>query len=194
MKLLLLLSLLSVSPKEELRFQFCHEQGFDSSCGLSVVSTVLDRYWKLPATELQLLELVLDGKRDNDSLTISFADMVRVFESYGLAAKAFRADWSALQAMVAKGFRPLVVHYDRPEKHFALLLGFSGGRAILADPASGLESLSQRQFTSRFSGAVLALASSRHSVDEFALAEALRYANQKQALLEATAGRVGPRW
>ncbi|MBP7263599.1 MAG: hypothetical protein KBB32_05440 [Spirochaetia bacterium] len=33
-----------VLSKEELRFEFCHEQGYDTSCVLTVAATLLDVY------------------------------------------------------------------------------------------------------------------------------------------------------
>lgn len=41
---LLFLLLVAVRSKESLRFQYTMEQGYDTSCGMSVVATALDRY------------------------------------------------------------------------------------------------------------------------------------------------------
>jgi predicted double-glycine peptidase len=44
-----------VLSKESLRFQYTMEQGYDSSCGMSVVATALDLYWGVPCAEIELI-------------------------------------------------------------------------------------------------------------------------------------------
>jgi len=38
------------------------EQGFDTSCGMSVVATALDRYWGVPTDEVELIESTIGEK------------------------------------------------------------------------------------------------------------------------------------
>lgn len=56
-------------------------------------------------------------------------------------------------------YPPLLVHYDRPQGHFALLLGLAlgGDFLVLADPSTGLEVLGRADFLRRWSGYVLLL-------------------------------------
>ncbi|HOX92622.1 MAG TPA: cysteine peptidase family C39 domain-containing protein, partial [Spirochaetales bacterium] len=96
--------------------------------------------------------------------------------------------------IVNKGYAPIVVHYEKPEKHFALLLGFNNGRAIMIDPARGMESLSKDVFLERYSGLALILASTVKQKDVEAIKEALDWAAGKQACLEQAVRRVGKRW
>lgn len=186
-----------VLSKESLRFQYTLEQGFDTSCGMSVVATALDLYWGVPTDEDELIETALGEKLEDGDYTVSLADMAGAFESRGVAARAFRLDWDGLVGMAAKGYAPIVVHYDEPEKHFALLLGFKDGRAVTVDPARGLESLSREAFEARYSGTAMALASRTLEADAVLVAEAIETAAGRQRRLEEAAAMTvisGRRW
>jgi ABC-type bacteriocin/lantibiotic exporter with double-glycine peptidase domain len=165
---------------------------------MSVVATALDRYWGVPTDEVELIETALGEKLEDGDYTVSLADMAGAFEARGVAARAFRLDWDGLVGMAAKGYAPIVVHYDEPEKHFALLLGFKDGRAITVDPARGLESLSREAFEERYSGAAMALASRTIKSDASLVAEAIAIASGRRSRLEDSAARntlgSGHRW
>jgi len=194
--IILLVSTLLICPvksKESLCFQYTLEQGFDTSCGLSVVATALDRYWGVPTGEVDLIEFLLGEKLEDGDYTVNLADMAVAFESRGVAARAFKLDWEGLNGLVAKGYAPVVVHYSAPEKHFALLLGFKGRRAITVDPARGLESLSREAFEERYSGTAMALASRTLKPDTALVAEAVSKAAGRQSRLEDAARRTGVR-
>lgn len=185
-----ILSIASTLSKESLRFQYSFEQGFDTSCGMSVVATALNRYWGMSTDEVELISATLGEKLKDGDYTVSLADMARAFEARGVAARAFRLDWEGLERLVEKGYAPVVVHYDKPEKHFALLFGFKDGRAITVDPARGLESLSREAFERRYSGAAMALASKTLKPDATLVNEAIAKAAGKQSRLEDSAMRM----
>jgi ABC-type bacteriocin/lantibiotic exporter with double-glycine peptidase domain len=62
--------------------------------------------------------------------------------------------WDQLAKRAPKS-APLLVHYDRPQKHFALVLDVEAERVITADPARGIEVLSREEFEARWSGVAL---------------------------------------
>ena len=195
----MMLLLLNITlSKESLRFQYTMEQGYDSSCGMSVVATALDLYWGVPSAESELIASTLGTKLEEGDYTVSLADMAVAFEERGVAARAYKMDWEGLNSLVAKGYSPVVVHYSEPEKHFALLLGFKDGRAIAVDPARGLESLSRKAFEERYSGAAMALASRTLKPDAVLVGEAMAKASGKRSRLEDSAARFamgsGRRW
>lgn len=192
--LFLLLSLSTALSKESLRFQYCQEQGFDTSCGMSVAATALVHYWSVPVSEAELIDLVLLDKMADGNYTVSLADIARCFAEYGIQSKAFRADWMQIRDMISKGYAPLVAHYVNPSKHFVLILGFDGDAIISADPAAGLVRLSRSQFEDRYSGAVMALASREKSVNYDTLNAALDDTQQRNRLLEAAARECSSRW
>jgi ABC-type bacteriocin/lantibiotic exporter with double-glycine peptidase domain len=152
-----------------------------------------ERYNTLP-----LIASTLGTKLEEGDYTVSLADMAKAFEARGVVARAYKLDWEGLNALVAKGYSPVVVHYSEPEKHFALLLGFKDGRAITVDPARGLESLSRKAFEERYSGAAMALASRTLKPDAALVGEAMTKASGKRSRLEDSAARFakgsGRRW
>ncbi len=184
----------SISSKESLRFQYSQEQGYDNSCGMSVSSTVLENYWNIPTNELELVEQSLGAKLLEGNYTVNFSDMASIFTIREIASKAYKMDWNGLISIIDKGFAPVIVHYEKPEKHFALLLGFNDGRGITVDPARGLESISKSEFMKRFSGNVLVLASRTAVKNVEMLNKAIKYASDKQARMEEVAYMNGRNW
>ena len=67
----------------------------------------------------------------------------------------YRMNWDELAQALAGGFAPLIVHYDRPSGHFALLLHIEGDFAFVADPSYGLALVDRATFLRRFSGNAL---------------------------------------
>ncbi|MDX9958080.1 MAG: cysteine peptidase family C39 domain-containing protein [Spirochaetia bacterium] len=185
--LTLLLALGQPVPKEDLRFIYVMEQGMDASCGMATVATALSLYWHIPVREAELLAGLfptgseVEGRNNG---TVSLASMAAAFEGKGIAARAFRVDWDGLETILARGYAPLVVHYDRPDPHFALLLEISGDVAVLADPARGLETLDRAGLEKRYSGVAMALASHSGQRDNETLEAAIRAARGRRALLE----------
>lgn len=195
--LVLVLAMDQPVPKEDLRFRFVMEQGLDASCGMAVVATALSLYWQVPVLEVELLaELFAQGGGGEAEAEgrVSLASMAKAFESRGVLAKAFRLDWEGLAAILVRSYGPVVVHYDWPEPHFALLLGISDGTAVLADPARGLETLGRAGFEKRYSGVALVLASSSRQKDQRRLATALQAATARWALLEYAARSRSVAW
>ena len=142
----------SAAPKEELRFLLVHEQSTGTSCGYSVLSSLLTFYWNLEVDEDQLLRRHTDiGEL---GFRTDFASMAEIVADYGLTAQGFWLDFGGVGA-AAERFGPVVVRYDRPDPHFSLLLATSRGYAIVADPAQGIEVIPEQDFMRRWSGAAL---------------------------------------
>ncbi|MFH2113427.1 MAG: cysteine peptidase family C39 domain-containing protein [Spirochaetota bacterium] len=205
--LALILAMDQPVPKENLRFIYVMEQGMDASCGMATVASALSLYWQVPVQEAELLaglvgqDGTVDGQSDG---TVNLASMAEAFEASGVSARAFRLDWDGLEDILARGYAPLVVHYDRPDPHFALLLGISGDMAVLADPARGLDTLGRAGFDKRYSGVAMALASRSLRPDTQLLEAAIQAATGRRAMLERTmlehaspgrtTGRKWPGW
>lgn len=90
MKIIFSYLLISIISKESLRFQYTHEQGYDTSCGMSVVATALDRYWGVPTGEVELIEATIGTKLEEGDYTVNLSDMASAFHSQGVAARAYR--------------------------------------------------------------------------------------------------------
>jgi predicted double-glycine peptidase len=195
--LVMLMAVDHTVPKESLRFRHVMEQGLDASCGLATAASALNLYWQIPVLEAELLAGLFTGGANEEVWTdgrVSLASMAAAFEARGVSARAFRLDWDGLEDVLLRGYAPVVVHYDRPDPHFALLLGISGETAVVADPARGLETLAKAGFEKRYSGVALVLASRSRQRNPGRLEEALLAATGKRHRLEQAAERMWPGW
>jgi uncharacterized protein len=175
-----------VRPKEAMRFAYVREQGFDRSCGYSAAASLLSLYWSLPLAEDDLVERYARGKVESGRLDVSFGDLAQLFSDYGFSVKGVRMGWDQLSAALGR-FAPIIVHYARPDRHFALALQASDGWIITLDPALGCELMPRAQFMERWSGAALIAFSSSATRDEARLGEAIRAARDRRELLERLA-------
>ncbi|MFP4363586.1 MAG: cysteine peptidase family C39 domain-containing protein [Spirochaetia bacterium] len=179
-----------VTPKETMRFQYSGEQGFDTSCGLSTAATLLSVYWSIPVTEAELIqevfsiEEVTQAQDPTDTYTVNFNDISSVLSIYGVVSRPYRMNLPEIRDALSQGFAPLLVHYEAPTEHFALVLAVLGRRIITADPARGVQLLRTQQFEQRYSGAVLVTASREHQRNTQTINEAVNCAVSRNVLLE----------
>ena len=174
MRLFLLLLLFSETvDRESLRFAYSTEQGFDTSCGLTALSCLMDRYWGVPSDEVSLARIFFAEKIVSDDLTVSFADMAAILKAKGFSCKAYQMNFRQLEKAVA-GYAPVIVHYDRPEGHFVLVLAVRDGSVLTADPAEGTISREQTAFESLWSGNVMLASLPGRAVDLELIEEAKR--------------------
>ena len=169
-------------PKDTLRFQYVHEQGFDSSCGLSSASTVLDVFWGESTSEIALIARLsqhYDGSED----TVSFAQISDLLQMFGVHSRGYRMDYDQLAATLPN-FSPIIVHYDSPDDHFAIALSASDKGIIVADPAHGLRWLPRRAFEHRWSRATLVTASDSHHRQVERITDAIELKRKQLNLLE----------
>lgn len=175
-----------VDSKESLRFAYVREQGYDGSCGYSSLASLLAIYWNCPVAEEDLVGQYAGDASPSGGFGVSLASLSRILSDFGFSAKGFRMNWEQLGAALAR-YAPVIVHYSRPDRHFALALEADAEWIILLDPALGCELLSRRQFLERWSGVVLLAHSATARRDEAALAEALRAGRNRRDLLEGRA-------
>ncbi len=158
-------------PREAIRFEYVQEQGLDTSCGLACAATLLSRYYGIAVTEAGLVAGLAEEKRGYGA---SMADLAAILDAFGVRSKGFKFSCAELEAACAKGFAPIIVHYDRPEAHWALLVHAEKGFVVVSDPARGTELLSMAKFSERWSGAALLSAHRGAGPDLDALAEAIK--------------------
>lgn len=187
---LLLLLLSETIDRESLRFIHSSEQGYDTSCGLTTLACLIDRYWGIPADERSLAETYLVNKRAAEDLTISFADMALILNAKGFVWKAYRMSFDQLE-QAAAAYAPMIIHYDKPEGHFALLISARDGELVIGDPAEGTILRGREYFESRWSGAVLAAVKPDGALNEKELEAAMLWAQGRSALLDKSA-RASP--
>ena len=185
---IILLIFSNIIDKESLRFAYCAEQGYDRSCGLTTLAYFMDKFWDVPADETALAREFFAEKLAAGDLTVSFADMAKILESRGFAWKAFRMNFEQFTA-ASERYTPLIVHYNKPEGHFALALATEDGLVIVADPAEGTIALERHAFESKWSGAVLVAVLPALVPNRKLLAESVGVVRERMALLDRVARR-----
>lgn len=150
----LCLALGYLQDREHLRFEYSTEQGYDTSCGLSTLACFLDLYWAEPTDEIMLASEFFRAKMETGDLTVSFSDMKRVLESKGFKVEGYKMNFEQLEKATVQ-YAPIIVHYNEPESHFALVLGISDERVVTADPAEGTIERDRASFEISWSGNVM---------------------------------------
>jgi len=143
-----------VRSREVLRFEYVDEQGWDQSCGYAALATLLSRFRKVETDEASLVARSAGTKDGQQVVKVSLAELVRLVRDLGLTARPWKVGFDHLPTLL-EASAPLLVHFDRPQGHFALLLSAGSLGVVTADPARGLELLTKEQFLGRWSGAAV---------------------------------------
>lgn len=143
-----------IPNRESLRFAYIAEQGYDTSCGLTSLSCLIDKYWGLPTDELSLAKQFLAKKAATGNFTVSFTDMVAILSTKGFSSKAYKMTFEQLEKAVIK-YAPVIIHYSKPIGHFALVLSIRDNMVLTSDPSEGTILRERMYFESRWSGNVL---------------------------------------
>ena len=177
--------------EEDLRFTPIYKQGYDTSCGVAVTASLLNTYWNIPVTETDLYkDLILDQAAERaDGYTVSLFAIAEYLKSQGIQSRAYQMDWETLEDTLKKGYAPVLIHYKKPEPHFALLLHLEAGYAFVADPARGFGLVDQQGFMKQYSGNALLTASREASKDREALDRAIGGGRERLTRLQGLAWR-----
>ena len=151
----LLLLLQNLTGFEAQHFSSVAEQGFDTSCGLSVLSDLMSRYWMYPLSEDALindwLSSIAEPHNQVDTYTISFKDMQNLLTNHGFSSKAYRFTYDQL-VKAAVSYAPLILHLSDQEGHFVLCLSAQDDVLVIADPAEGVYWISKADFLFHWQG------------------------------------------
>jgi ABC-type bacteriocin/lantibiotic exporter with double-glycine peptidase domain len=203
--LALLVLISGPESRESLRFTYSWEQGLDDSCGLQALACLLDLYWGDSVGEADLVLSLAEGRSGagrEGIAGVSLGDLVFLARGLGYEAEAFELGLEDLGPALAR-YPPILVHYDKPRGHFALVLAAIArpgceGLFVLADPASGLQVLGESDFLARWSGYALVLARpgapAPQSLDAGSLAAAIQAGMGPWRLLEESDGRGWRSW
>jgi predicted double-glycine peptidase len=188
--LFILLSTILLS-EEELRFTPIYKQGYDTSCGIAVTATLLNMYWNTPVTEANLYQKMILEKTggETEHYTVSLLDISRTLGGYTVLARPYSMDWHTLEDTLEKAYAPIVIHYERPVPHFAVLLHIEKDFAFVADPARGFGLVHKSVFIKNYSGNTL-LTASREAVKNDTAIKATVSAGQDKLCRLETLSRI----
>jgi predicted double-glycine peptidase len=147
--------------EESLRYTDVYKQGFDTSCGISVTSTLLNTYWNIPLTEEGMYqEMIINRMHDTDTnYIINFLTIGEFMREYQVQSRAYKMDWDTLVDTLSKGYAPIIIHYSQPRPHFTLLFHINTDFAYVADPARGFQLVHRSNFEDYYSGNAMLTAS-----------------------------------
>lgn len=138
---------------EALHFTSCYKQGFDTSCGIACVATFLKYFYNISLDEKKLIEQFFKKLYKKKDYTISFFDITMILEDYGFKIKGVKIKSIELQKY--SKYAPIILHFNKPEKHFTIFSGFYGQYFFLVDPSIGIHFMNSYDFNSKFSGYAL---------------------------------------
>lgn len=112
-------------------------------CGAASLSMIMAYYGKwIP---LEQMRVDCGVSRDGSSAK----NLLKAARSYGMTAKGFRCETSALATLRT----PCILHWGF--NHFLVFDGYSGGKAVLNDPARGIVKVTPEELDREFTGVVL---------------------------------------
>jgi predicted double-glycine peptidase len=171
---------MDLRDKESLRFTSISEQAWDESCGISSLDSLL-RFYRGISIPPETIAAY--------SSELSLQTLLELTSSTGLECGAFRMDYTQLCETLGR-YAPVLVHYDKPDAHFALVLAADSDSTVCTDPARGTECIAVTDFLKRWSGATLVVDyGPEREIGESLVGFTVELARQRYEILEHSAVR-----
>lgn len=163
-----------VKSYREIRFRRIIGQSSTVNCGPASLGTILDRFFQVPTTQKELVDLILgyieertnvEGRVELGGEGVSMLDLKRASQAKGVPARGYRLPRDKLLFLLHSLKLPLLLHFERPDDHFVVALGGEerAKMVIIADPSWGIKTIQLYDLKERWDGLLLAFAPSERS-------------------------------
>ncbi len=125
----------------------------DTSCGIATCATFLRFFYNISLDEKKLIEQFFEKLKEKNDFTISMLDIKNIIEYYGFTVKGVKVTRRELTKYSM--YAPIILHFEKPQKHFTIFTGFYGQYLFLVDPSIGVHFIDSHDFDSKFSGYAL---------------------------------------
>jgi predicted double-glycine peptidase len=146
---------------ESLSFRIVPRQMNPESCGYAVVAGLIDLMSgslseKPESRERGASETELRNKYGPNSIygytePISLSNLVSILEEEGIETNPVKITYAEMLKLLAVNI-PIIIHLEKPSRHFVLGTSFTDSKVVVADPSSGLVAIGSGELSKRFSG------------------------------------------
>jgi len=110
-------------------------------------------FYKIDLDEKKLIDQFFEKLKEKKDYTISLLDIKNILEYYGFTLKGVKINTN--QLCKYSMYAPIILHFEKPQKHFTIFSGFYGQYFFLVDPSIGVHFIDNIDFNSKFSGYAL---------------------------------------
>jgi predicted double-glycine peptidase len=147
---------MKITTFKDIPFRTVVRQQYDFSCGSAALATLLHYHYGQPITEAEVFKAMyaVGDKQQIRQLGFSLLDMKRFLETRGLYADGYRATLRQLEHANAPAIAVIVIGQYR---HFVVIKGVRGGKVLIGDPAQGLKTYSEADFSKMWNGIIFTI-------------------------------------
>jgi predicted double-glycine peptidase len=145
-----------VTSMKDIPFRTVVRQQYDYSCGSAALATLLHYHYNMPVTEAEVFKAMYATGDQEKIRKVGFS--LLDIKNY-LAARGFEADGYKLTFdQLVKINRPAIaVVTAGAYRHFVVVKGARNGKVLIGDPAGGLRTYSNAEFSKIWNGVIFAI-------------------------------------
>jgi predicted double-glycine peptidase len=147
---------MKITTYKDIPFRTVVRQQYDFSCGSAALATLLNYHYSKPITEAEVFKAMyaVGDKAQIRQVGFSLLDMKRYLESRGMQADGYRTSLGQLEHADTPAIAVIVIGQYR---HFVVIKGVRGGKVLIGDPAQGLKTYSEADFSKMWNGIIFAI-------------------------------------
>lgn len=145
-----------VTSLRDIPFRSVVRQQYDYSCGSAALATLLKYHYGVDVTEAEVFKAMyaVGNQEQIQKVGFSLLDIKSYLAARGLEADGYRATFDQL----IKINRPAIaVVTSGSYRHFVVVKGTRDGKILIGDPATGLKTYSDAEFSKIWNGIIFAI-------------------------------------